>query len=87
MDLVIELKIKNLNDWTIIQPLLKRLRISFVQKSIESQPSPKEPLKESNSVLNELNALLDSGVDASYYGDAVAYQRDVRNDVIIPFRN
>ena len=32
MDLIIELKIKNLSDWAIIQPLLKRLKISFIQK-------------------------------------------------------
>ena len=32
MDLIIELKITNLSDWAIIQPLLKRLKISFVQK-------------------------------------------------------
>lgn len=32
MDLIIELKITNIADWAIIQPLLKRLKISFVQK-------------------------------------------------------
>ena len=37
MDLIIELKIKNLSDWAIIQPLLKRLKISFVQKPIQKE--------------------------------------------------
>ena len=31
MDLIVELKITNLSDWAIIQPLLKRLKINFVQ--------------------------------------------------------
>ena len=37
MDLIIELKITNLSDWAIIQPLLKRLKISFVQKPIQKE--------------------------------------------------
>jgi hypothetical protein len=32
--MVIELKITNLSDWAIIQPLLQRLKIAFVQKDI-----------------------------------------------------
>jgi hypothetical protein len=39
MDLIIELKITNVSDWAIIQPLLKRLKIPFVQKTL-----PKETL-------------------------------------------
>ena len=31
-DLIVELKITNLSDWAIIQPLLQRLKITFVQK-------------------------------------------------------
>jgi hypothetical protein len=33
--MVIELKITNLSDWAIIQPLLQRLKIAFVQKDSE----------------------------------------------------
>lgn len=33
--MIIELKITNLSDWAIIQPLLKRLKIPFVQKDTE----------------------------------------------------
>lgn len=40
MDLIIELKITNLGDWAIIQPLLKRLKISFVQKSLQKEIEP-----------------------------------------------
>ena len=46
-----------------------------------------EPLDQPTSVLDKLNALLDSGVDASYYGDPVAYQRDVRSETVLPFRD
>lgn len=35
MDLIIELKITNINDWAIIRPLLQRLKIHFVQKDTE----------------------------------------------------
>jgi hypothetical protein len=37
MDLIIELKIANVSDWAIIQPLLKRLKIPFVQKSFQKE--------------------------------------------------
>lgn len=39
----IELTINNLNDWTIIQLLLKRLKISFVQKETERVSVVQEP--------------------------------------------
>jgi hypothetical protein len=35
MALIVELKITNLRDWAIIQPLLQRLKIHFVQKTIQ----------------------------------------------------
>ena len=69
-DVIIELKIKNPSDWEIIQPLLRRLKISFTKKEI--QPTDvKEPLIDTD--LQELQAMLAGGVDASYYGDATAY--------------
>ena len=34
-DLIIELKITNLSDWAIIQPLLRRLKITFIQKETQ----------------------------------------------------
>ena len=86
MDLIIELKIKNPNDWVVLQPLLKRLKIRFSQKNVEPQQSAKEPVENPNTVLDKLNALLDAGVDASYYGDPVAFQREVRHEAEQPFR-
>lgn len=41
--MIIELKITNLNDWAIIQPLLKRLKISFIQKEVEQFFVAEEP--------------------------------------------
>ncbi len=83
MDLTVELKIKNSSEWAILEPILERLKIRFIKKNIEPQPTIKEPI----SVLDKLNALLDSGVDASYYGDPVAFQRDARTESVLPFRD
>ena len=83
MELIIELKIKNLKDWDIIQPLLQRLRISFTKKEVPSVIKDKEL----DSDLQELQAMLAEGVDASYYGDPVTYQKNVRTDNEQPFRN
>ena len=63
MDLIIELKIKNPSDWAMLQPLLKRLKIRFIQKNEVSQQSVKERVENPKSVLDKLNALLDAGVD------------------------
>jgi hypothetical protein len=85
MNLVIELNINNLSDWAIIKPLLERLKIKFVQKN-EQKQAPALPETENTALLNDLYSMLDAGVDASYYGDAVAYQREVREDVLQPTR-
>ena len=83
-DVIIELKIKNPSDWDIIQPLLQRLKISFTRK--EMQPvGVKEPVIDTD--LQELQAMLADGVDASYYGDPVAYQKSVRAENEHPFRH
>jgi hypothetical protein len=54
--MIIELKITNLNDWAIIQPLLKRLKISFVQKDMEQNLIAEEPatLYATNEIVGEL---------------------------------
>ena len=77
MDLIVELKIKNPKDWDIIQPLLQRLKISFTKKEV--LPTLISEV-ETDTDLLELQALLADGVDASYYGDPVAYQKNVRAD-------
>jgi hypothetical protein len=74
MDLVVELKIENPNDWATIERLLKRLKVSFVRKSVELPVVSKEQQQ-----LDELYALLE-GVDVSNYGDPIEFQREVRDE-------
>jgi hypothetical protein len=81
MDLVVELKIENPNDWATIERLLKRLKVSFVRKSVELPVVSKEQQQ-----LDELYALLE-GVDVSNYGDPIEFQRAAREDVVLPFRD
>jgi hypothetical protein len=82
MDLVVELKIENPNDWATIERLLKRLKVNFVRKSVELPIVSKE-----QSAIEELYALLDAGVDVSNYGDPIEFQREAREDVVLPFRD
>lgn len=82
MDLVVELKINNLSDWTIIERLLKRLKVKFVQRNVEVPTVSKE-----QTAIEELYALLDAGVDVSNYGDPIEFQREAREDVVLPFRD
>jgi hypothetical protein len=82
MSLVVELKINNLSDWAIIERLLKRLKVNFVQKNVETPTISKE-----QTLIDELYALLDAGVDVSNYGDPIEFQREAREDVVLPFRN
>jgi hypothetical protein len=41
--MIVELKIANPSDWAIIQPLLKRLKIAFVEKEESSSNMVQEP--------------------------------------------
>ena len=82
MDLVVELKINNPDDWTLIEGLLKRLKVNFSKKNVEIPQISKH-----QASLNELYALLDAGVDVSNYGDPVEFQRAAREDVVLPFRD
>jgi hypothetical protein len=81
MDLVVELKIENPNDWVTIERLLKRLKVGFVQKSVESPKISKE-----QKLIEEFYALL-QGADVSNYGDPIAFQKEAREDVVLPFRD
>jgi hypothetical protein len=82
MDLVVELKIENPNDWATIERLLKRLKVNFVRKSVELPIVSKE-----QKLIDEFYALLDAGVDVSNYGDPIAFQSEAREDVVLPFRD
>ena len=84
MDLIIELKIKNPKDWDIIQPILQRLKISFTKKEV--LPTTVQD-SEIDADLQELQAMLLEGVDASYYGNPVEFQKNARIDIEQPLRN
>jgi hypothetical protein len=81
MDLVVELKIENPSDWATIERLLKRLKVSFVRKSVELPIISKE-----QKLIDEFYALLE-GADVSNYGDPIAFQKEAREDVVLPFRD
>jgi hypothetical protein len=81
MDLVVELKIENPNDWATIERLLKRLKVNFVRKSVELPIVSKE-----QKLIDEFYALLE-GADVSNYGDPIAFQKEAREDVVLPFRD
>lgn len=81
MDLVVELKINNPDDWTLIEGLLKRLKVDYVQKNMEIYQNPND-----QTTVEQFYALLE-GVDVSNYGDPVAFQSEAREDVILPFRD
>jgi hypothetical protein len=81
MDLVVELKINNPDDWTLIEGLLKRLKIDYIQKDMAIYQNPND-----RTTIEEFYTLLE-GVDVSNYGDPVAFQREAREDVILPFRD
>jgi hypothetical protein len=58
MDLIIELRISNISDWAIIQPLLKRLKIAFTQKSETAIPEPSSQMLtdvEKESLIQSMN--------------------------------
>lgn len=57
MDLIVELKITNLSDWAIIQPLLKRLKIHFVQKNMLKESEQSSSIIETQSTADALMAL------------------------------
>jgi hypothetical protein len=82
MDLVVELQIENPNDWATIERLLKRLKVNFVRKNVELPIVTKD-----QKLIDEFYALLDAGVDVSNYGDPIAFQREAREDVVLPFRD
>ena len=57
MDLIIELRISNVQDWAIIQPLLKRLKIHFVQRTIHKENDQSLPVSESQKDVDALQDL------------------------------
>lgn len=57
MALIIELKITNLSDWAIIQPLLQRLKIHFVQKPLHRENEQIQSTHDNPTEADALKAL------------------------------
>jgi len=89
MELVIYLKDKQ--DLTILEPLLKRMKLRFEKKN--GRPSAvkaeQKAAKEKNLEVARASLLKmhQEGVDTSYYGDPSEWQRETRQDTNLPFRD
>jgi hypothetical protein len=79
--------ILNVNDadLSIIEPLLSRLRIVYAKKEEKVVP-----LKIENSKIlaarKKLLAMVEDGLDTSYFGDPVEFQKEARKDKVLAFR-
>ncbi len=70
------LKIENNKDLQLLLKLVKRLGISVQQKKIITEQDQKQ-----------LKAIIEKGVVNSSFGDAATYQRAIRKDRKLPFRD
>jgi hypothetical protein len=75
------LTIENPQDWVAILPILERLGIS-VQATL---PLPKKNKRLSAKTLAYHQAIIAQGGDASYFGDAVEWQKEQRQERDLPF--
>ena len=89
MELVIYLKDEQ--DLTILEPLLKRMKLRFEKKDglPAATKAQRKTAREKN--LEAARVLLlkmhQEGVDAFYYGDPSEWQRETRTETKLPFRN
>lgn len=71
------LKVDNPNDLHLLLNLVKRLGISVQQKTISTK---KEELE-------QLQAIINKGIPYSSFGDAAKYQKEIRQERKLPYRN
>lgn len=90
MELVVY--IKNEQDLVVLERLLTKMKLRFEHKSSKKEEA--ETSKQSISAKRKLEAartrllqLREAGVDVSSYGDPIQWQRDTRQDNILPFRD
>lgn len=76
---MIELHIKILNsqDLALLLPLLNRLGLKWEQRALPSAQNAQK--------LESLQRIIAQGGDASYFGDAAAWQQEQREDRSLPF--
>ena len=90
MELVIYLK--NEQDFIVLEPLLKRMKIRFEQKDIKKKVvvrtkrllSAQQKLETARVRLLQMHK---EGIDVTSYGDPVQWQKDTRQDTCLPFRD
>ena len=89
MELVIYLKDEQ--DLTILEPILKRMKLRFEKKNDHPVATKAELKSAREKNLEVARALLLKmhleGVDASYYGDPSEWQREIRAEAKLPFRS
>ncbi|MFN4257118.1 MAG: hypothetical protein ACK4Q5_19120 [Saprospiraceae bacterium] len=88
MELVIYLK--NESDLAVLEPLLRRLKLRFEKKNGQQPAATSQPLLPSKLEAARARLLQmheDGTVDASYFGEPVEWQRSIREDKPLPFRD
>jgi len=89
MELVVYLKDEQ--DLTILEPLLKRMKLRFEKKNGRPTATNAQQKSAREKNLEAARALLlkmhQEGVDASYYGDPSEWQRLTRTETTLPFRD
>ncbi len=89
MELVIYLKDEQ--DLRILEPLLKRMKLRFEKKNGLSTPKKAQQKSAKEKNLEAARTLLlkmhQDGVDASYYGAPSDWQREIRTESTLPFRD
>lgn len=73
------LEIQNPADLQLLVPLLERLRIRYIRKE-------ETKIVEENEIVEALR-IIDEGCDMSNYGDALEYQKMVREDRELPHQD
>jgi hypothetical protein len=92
MELVVYLK--NDSDLEVLAPLLTRMKLRFDARNGQKKQSKKAeivlpkltPLQKLEEARAKLLQLHIDGVDASYFGDPLEWQRETRRDKQLPFR-
>jgi hypothetical protein len=89
MELVIYLKDEQ--DLTILEPLLKRMKLRFEKKNgrpastkAQTKTAKEKNLEVARALLLKMHL---EGVDASYFGDPSEWQRETRTETKLPFRD
>lgn len=77
------LTIKNPQDWAALLPIVEHLGIT-VQTTL---PLPKKNKRLTAKNLAYHQAIIAQGGDASYFGDAVEWQKEQRQERDLPFFN